>query len=116
DSPSAVRPRFPAALEAVVARAIATRVDDLGAGVGYCSAACGGDLLFIEAMLARGAEVNVILPFAREDFIVTSVAPAGDHWVQRQEAAMQRVNRIEYAVPERHLGDAALYAHAARLT
>ncbi|MEZ5463639.1 MAG: TRAFs-binding domain-containing protein [Lysobacteraceae bacterium] len=115
DPPGASRFRFPASLESAVADSIHARLHARNAGVGFCSAACGGDLLFIEAMLAQGAEVNVILPFERGDFVATSVAPGGEAWVRRFEEAMQRVNRVEYAVPERHLGDDALYAHAGRL-
>ncbi|MCB1566126.1 MAG: DUF4071 domain-containing protein [Xanthomonadales bacterium] len=115
DRASAERQRFPSALEPTVASAIKARLDDLGAGVGYCSAACGGDLLFIEAMLAHGAEVNVTLPFAREDFVASSVAVGGEGWVPRFEAAMAKVSRIDYAVPERHLGDDALYGYATTL-
>ncbi|MCB1561195.1 MAG: DUF4071 domain-containing protein [Xanthomonadales bacterium] len=115
DQASTERQRFPSTLEPAVAEAIKTRLDELGAGVGYCSAACGGDLLFIEAMLARGAEVNVTLPFAREDFVASSVAVGGEGWVSRFEAAMEKVSRIDYAVPERHLGDDALYGYATTL-
>ena len=40
----------------------------------YTSAACGADLIFIETALDLGAEVNVVLPFDRDDFVRTSVA------------------------------------------
>lgn len=113
DAPGAAAPRFPPALEGAVAEALARRLDALQAGFGYVSAACGGDLLFIEAMQARGAEVHITLPFARDDFLATSVAFAGEAWVARFEAALQRAASLSFGVPERFLGDEALYAFAA---
>ena len=46
-------------------------------------AACGGDILFIEACLKRNMRVEILLPFAEADFIKESVAFAGDDWVTR---------------------------------
>ena len=115
DAPWFGQPRFPAALEDAVAARIRESVDRLGAGFGYCSAACGGDLLFIEALLARGAEVHVTLPFERNDFIATSVAFAGEQWVTRFESALQRATSVTQGVRERYLGDEALYSYAAAL-
>jgi len=53
-----------------------------------CSAASGGDLLFIESCLARGASLDVFLPFARERFLETSVRPGGSEWESRFAAAL----------------------------
>ena len=115
DAPWFGQPRFPATLEEAVAVRIRESVDRLGAGFGYCSAACGGDLLFIEALLARGAEVHVTLPFERNDFIATSVSFAGEAWVARFESALQRATSVTQGVRERYLGDEALYSYAAAL-
>lgn len=115
DAPDRAAPRLPEAIEDALAARLAQRLDALGAGFGYCSAACGADLLFIEAMLARGAEVHVTLPFDRSDFLATSVAFAGARWVERFERALARVASVSYGVKERYLGDESLYAYAGRL-
>jgi class 3 adenylate cyclase len=115
DAPGTQPARFPASIEMPLAQRIAERLELLGAGFGYCSAACGADLLFIEAMLARGAEVHITLPFDRGDFIATSVAFAGEAWVDRFEAALQRATSVTFGVRERFLGDDALFAYAASL-
>jgi class 3 adenylate cyclase len=107
--------RLPAAIAPRLAARIAERLDVLGAGYGYCSAACGADLLFIEAMLARGAEVHVTLPFAREDFIAASVAFAGSDWTARFERALEAATSVGYGVQERFLGDESLYGYAGTL-
>ena len=35
--------------------------------VGYGQLACGADILIAEALLDRGGELHVVLPFAEED-------------------------------------------------
>jgi class 3 adenylate cyclase len=98
-----------------VANAIAARVAAMGAGFGYCSAACGSDLLFIEALLARNAEVHITLPFERGDFIATSVAFAGQGWIDRFERALAQATSVNYGVREHYLGDDSLFAYAGAL-
>jgi class 3 adenylate cyclase/tetratricopeptide (TPR) repeat protein len=95
DRPDRPRPRFPPQLEPAVAREIATSLDALDAGVGYAGAACGGDILFLEAMLARGAEIRVVLPFAAGEFAATSVdvVPGGD-WRRRFERVLARAAQV----------------------
>lgn len=115
DRPGRSPARFPAHLEAAVAAAIDAALQRLDAGFGYCSAACGADLLFAEAMLARGAELHLTLPFDRDDFVLTSVAPAGPGWVERFERVLQAASSVSYGVRERFLGDEALYAFAGAL-
>src|SRR5262249_909104 len=70
-----VQGRFPAASEARVASEVATLLDRHGVGFGYGSLASGADILFAEALLARGAELHAVLPFEREEFKAVSVAP-----------------------------------------
>lgn len=91
DRPGRPRPRFPAELEAEVARQIRQRLDDLDAGWGYSSAAYGADILFLEAMADRGAEVSVVLPYDVERFVRTRVAvvPGGD-WEGRFRRVIAR--------------------------
>lgn len=116
DAAGRAQPRFPADLESAVAAAIETAVAANDVGFGYCSAACGADILFAEQMLARGAEVDIVLPFRREDFIKTSVAFAGADWARRFEQVLERAASVSYCVEESHLGDDVLYAYAAELT
>jgi class 3 adenylate cyclase len=115
DAPGRSSPRFPPALEDAVARALAARIEASNIGFAYCSAACGGDLLFIEALLARAAEVHVVLPFERDDFVATSVAFAGEGWTARFDRALARAASVGYGVRERYLGDDSLFAYAGAL-
>jgi hypothetical protein len=115
DAPDRAAPRFPAAIEPAVAVAIREQLARMHLPVVYTSAACGADLIFIEAALEIGAEVNVILPFDREDFVQTSVAPGGGGWTNRFHDALSRATRIIMATEERYLDDDVLFEHAAML-
>jgi class 3 adenylate cyclase len=115
DAPDRPEPRFPAALEARVAVAIRQYLAGLREPIIYTSAACGADLICIEAALAIGAEVNVVLPFDHDDFVRVSVAVGGAGWVRRFDDALARVARVIPAIHESHLGDDVLFEHAAWL-
>lgn len=86
DAPGRPDPRFPADKEDIAAAAIAAKLDELGAGpddIALCSGACGGDLLFAEACLARNVRVEILLPFQIPEFLAHSVTFAGEQWRDR---------------------------------
>lgn len=109
DHPNRPQPRFPAENEAQARTEIEEHLTKMNAGFGYSSAACGGDIIFIEAMLDRGAEVHIVLPFEKEDFIKESVVFAGGNWRQRFEKALKKATSVTYATEEKYLGDTALF-------
>ena len=55
-----------------------------------CGGACGGDLLFAEAALARSARLELYIPFDEPTFLEKSVDFAGDDWRARYFAAKAR--------------------------
>src|SRR5882724_431525 len=69
DEAHRVAPRFPVSVEPAVARALRDKIDRLGPCFGFASAACGSDILFLEAMLDAGAEIHIVLPYNKEEFI-----------------------------------------------
>lgn len=73
DKVDRAKPRFPFRAEEMVRQEIKKRLADMEAQVGFCSLACGTDMLFAEAILERGGEVNIVLPFNKEDFRLASV-------------------------------------------
>lgn len=85
DAPGRSAPRFTVSMESAVKESIRSAVRTLQAGIGYCSLACGSDILFAEVMAEEGGEVHVIMPFVKEDFINTSVRFAGEEWIERFE-------------------------------
>ena len=69
---------FRAADEEIVAREIDAVVASHNVGFAYGSLASGADILWVEALLARDVELHIVLPFALEEFIESSVADSGD--------------------------------------
>lgn len=86
DRPDRAVPRLPAARVPAARRAIEAELDALAVGSAgaaeraVTSAACGGDLLFAQACLARAIPLEIYLPYARERFLQTSVLPGGAQW------------------------------------
>jgi class 3 adenylate cyclase/tetratricopeptide (TPR) repeat protein len=84
DAPDRRYPRFPPAKETEIKELLEKQLAAMNAGIGFASAASGSDILFLEAMLARGGTIHLVLPWPAEEFIKTSVAIAGDEtWVER---------------------------------
>jgi class 3 adenylate cyclase len=75
---------------------IAEELENLEGAYGYASAACGGDLLFHEAMLRRGGEIHVVLPCPKDEFrsACVDIIPDSD-WGERFEKVMQRATSID---------------------
>jgi class 3 adenylate cyclase/tetratricopeptide (TPR) repeat protein len=115
DHPSRASPRFPAHTEANVAAALRERIVTLGPSIGYAQAACGADILFLEAMQDGGMQTQIVLPFPAADFIKSSVGFAGDGWIERFERVVAKATRVVLATEEGFLGDDVLFEHAANL-
>ena len=58
--------------------------------VGIAGGASGGDLLFHEVCAEFGVATRLRLALPLEEFIATSVAPAGEGWVERFRALVNR--------------------------
>ena len=79
DLPGRAIPRFPQEAEPAAWRAIRSAIENArarskGRLVGIASGARGGDLMFHEACRLFGIERRMVLPFATDAFIQTSVA------------------------------------------
>jgi len=90
-------------------------MDSIDAGVGFGSLAAGADIIAAETLLERGAELNVVLPFKQDEFLRTSVAPAGTDWVGRYEQCMARATTVEMATSGEYLGDPVLFDFCAQV-
>lgn len=113
--PPNMRGRFPPELEPSVAAAVAERLARLGVGFAYGSLACGADLLFAEACIARNIELNVVLPFAMDEFKHHSVERGGPGWLDRFERALGKARSLTYATESEYLGDEMLFAYGSQL-
>ena len=102
DRPSRDAPRFAPEMEPTVAERIRNVIDQVKPGFGFSSAACGSDILFLEAMVQYGAEISVVLPYDAETFIADSVdIIPGSDWRQRFDRVVRKAARVVTASRER---------------
>jgi hypothetical protein len=86
DAPDRKTPRFPPDKEPAAAAAIADALSKAGVARGdlaICGGACGGDLLFAEACLARDMRLEIYIPLDEPAFLANSVDFAGGNWHER---------------------------------
>jgi class 3 adenylate cyclase len=108
--------RFPAEQEPAVTKAIEEMLAAEDVGFGYGSLAAGADILFAEALLARGASLHIVLPFDCGEFVEVSVRQrAGDTWVDRFNACLKRATTVRYATEDRYLNDDHLFGYNSQL-
>ena len=93
---------------------IAKVIAEQDIAVGYGPLACGADILIAEALLDAGREVQVVLPFAEDDFIAESVLCGGEDWLPRYRACMKRAAGIHFATPGDYVGDDNQFAYNSR--
>lgn len=117
DEPGRPVPRFPALEEKRVGAEIERRLEASGARVGVASAASGGDILFLEAMLARGGTIHVVLPTAPETFERISVLAGADpSWGARFRAVIDAAAEVTVLSREVRTDDATVYDFCNRVT
>lgn len=101
--------------EAALAARVAEALDRYDVRAGFGPLACGADLLIAEALLARGGELHVVLPFAEDDFIAESVLCGGPEWLARYEACRDAAHAVHFATPGAYVGDDNQFAYNTRL-
>jgi class 3 adenylate cyclase len=96
DRPGRALPRFPVQMQEKVARAIEEELEAARAVDGFSSAACGGDILFLEAMIARHGKTHITLPCSVDAFRqdCADVIPGGD-WGNRFDRILQTAASVE---------------------
>jgi hypothetical protein len=95
DRSDRAQPRFPEAKAAAAGQRIAAELDRLGVApgdLGVTQAACGGDLLFTQACLARGMQMEIYLPQKEPDFLRDSVSFGAAHWQDDYDAVKKNTN------------------------
>jgi hypothetical protein len=107
--------RFPADQEDRVRGEIERQLAAMDIGFAYGSLAAGADILFAEAVLARGASLNLVLPFNRREFIDASVRASGRGWLRRFERCLAAATTVHYTTRDRYLGDDQLFTYCSQL-
>lgn len=101
--------------EAELRQRIDTALDHLGACIAFGPLACGADILVAEAVLARGGELNIVLPFQETDFLHQSVRCGGAGWEPRYRACIQAAGEIIMATEAAFVGDDNQFAYGTRV-
>jgi len=102
------------AAEARIRKQIDAVLGEEEIGFAFGALACGADILAAEALLDRGAELHVVLPFEEEDFLLQSVLPGGAGWAARYRSCRDRAKRVVFASPMAYFGNPAQYGYASR--
>jgi hypothetical protein len=105
DAPDRATPRFPPEKEAMARELIEAKLKELEAGaddLAICGGACGGDLLFAEACLARGLRVHLYIPFEEPEFLQKSVSfpKDGAKWRARFAAVKSNERTTLFVMPD----------------
>src|SRR5262245_1429098 len=93
DAPGRKKPRFPADKEWLAKDAIVGALNEARAGaedLAICGGACGGDLLFAEACLARDMWLELYIPLDEPTFLANSIDFADANWHDRYVAAKSK--------------------------
>ena len=99
-----------------VRKAIAVRLEHLDARIGFASAACGADILFLEEMLKRKGEINVVLPFEAESFLKATVdIVPGGAWKRKFNRVLKFAKSVTIASEQRFSGNNVVYQYANQL-
>jgi adenylate cyclase len=104
-----------AAAEAGLRARIEAVIDEENIGFAFGALACGADIVAAEALLDRGAELQIVLPFDEEDFLDQSVRPGGAGWEARYRACRDRAARFLYSSPMAYFGNPEQYGYASRM-
>ena len=104
-----------AADEARIRAAVEAVLDEEQVGFAYGALACGSDIIAAEALLRRGVELNVIMPFEEQDFLEQSVRPGGPGWEERFRACLRGAKRVVHASPMAYFGNPDQYGYASRM-
>ncbi len=106
-----IMPGADRAAEGALAESIGMALDAEGVRVAYGALASGADIIIAEQLLKRGAELNVVLPFHQQDFIRESVLPAGESWIVRFNACLERAQTVTMATDMPYMDDPAQFTY-----
>jgi tetratricopeptide (TPR) repeat protein len=112
DGPDRRAARFPASLEPLVRESIRAQVARTAPVALYGSAACGADILCLEAARELGIETHVVLPFPAEEFRHVSVDFAGGDWGPRFDRALAAADSVTVTSDHHAHGSLAAFEYA----
>ncbi len=113
DAPDRETARFPAGLESAIGDRIRERIAEIKPVAAYGSAACGADILCLEAVLEQGGETHITLPFPPAEFLQTSVCVVDEgNWQERFEKVVESADSVTIASDHQATGSTATFEYA----
>ena len=94
---------------------IESALDETGSSIAYGSLACGADMMIAEAVIERGGEVHIVLPFAEDDFLETSVKKGGQEWLPRYDHVRALAASVTFATQMPFVNDDHQFAYCSKL-
>lgn len=114
-APAGKPARFPHAQQSAVAEQVRAKLKARRVGFVHGSLASGADIVVAEAALELGAELHLVLPFAVDEFVAISVAPAGPEWIARFRHCLGAATSVTVASDSAYNGDDVLFAYAGQI-
>jgi hypothetical protein len=105
DDSNAEQPRFPAENADAVKHQIREILRSHSVEVLVCAAACGADIIALEAAGELGIRRRVVLPFDKATFRTSSVVDRGYIWGERYDRIIAEVEAQSDLVELMHIGD-----------
>jgi tetratricopeptide (TPR) repeat protein len=97
DEPERKHPRFPSDLSDRVKQKLRKFLAQMRLDIGIASAADGSDILFHECLQGMGKRTHVVLPSPAAHFRTRIAQTAGDAWMARFDAVLEKAGSIETA-------------------
>jgi class 3 adenylate cyclase len=113
DQPDREDPRFPASLESAVGKQIRSKLERIKPVAAYGSAACGADILCLEAIRDLGGEIHITLPFPPDEFreFCVDFVPNA-RWGERFESLLEAADSLIVASDHRAEGSVSTFEYA----
>ncbi len=94
---------------------IAKFLAELQPGAVFTSLGSPAEILFAEAALAQGVELNVMLELPEAAFLAEFIEPAGASWARRFKSCCRKARRVDSAADDATTEDPSLADYAARV-
>jgi tetratricopeptide (TPR) repeat protein len=112
DAPDRSPPRLPEDFVPVLRDALHAEIERIAPIAAYGAAACGTDILCLEALVEQGSEIHIVLPFPPGEFRSASVDFAAGDWGERFERLLGAAQSVTIASDHRAAGSTATFEYA----
>jgi len=88
--------QFSLEMEEKTRKQVEEKLDEMNIGIAYSSVSCCGDIIFLEELLKKGGEINVVLPFEKDKFLDNcDLIPKKKSWILRFEQILEKASQVK---------------------